>query len=275
MLAAGARRLAAAGVADPQRDVRVLARWATGWDGAALSARLDEPASPDAAQRLVGAVAARAARRPASQIVGGRAFYGRWFGVDARVLDPRPESETVVEAALAALPADREARVLDLGVGSGCLLLSVLAERARAQGVGVDASEGALAIAAANAAALGVAARAELRLGDWLEGVSGRFDAVLCNPPYIPADEIADLAPEVRWWEPLGALTPGGDGLAVYRLLAPRLERVLTPDGVAAFEVGRGQAEPVSAIARAAGLSAQVLSDLGGAPRVVLMRRAA
>ena len=272
-------RLRAVGVPDPQRDARVLLRWAAGWTAAQLAAEPDAPLPVDAAARFETAVAARVERRPVSQIIGRRAFFGRDFIVTENVLDPRPESETLVAAALAHADKDAPLRVLDLGVGSGCLLLSALAERPRATGLGIDASAAALAVAARNADQLGLADRVTLRQGDWLDGVAERFDLILCNPPYVTDAEYAALAPEPRLWEPRDALTPpadgrGDDGLSVYRALIPRLGDVLAEGGAAFFELGRGQACAVAAIAATAGFKARALADLGGVDRVVAVANA-
>lgn len=268
-LSAAIDTLRAAGAPDPARDARLLLRWAEGISAADLAAAPDALIDGAAAARFREAVARRAERRPVAQIIGQRAFYGRDFEVTPDVLDPRPESEALVEAALDRLPGDRAARVLDLGVGSGCLIVSVLAERSRATGVGVDQSAAALAVAARNARALGVGDRLDLRQGDWLLGIEERFDLILCNPPYIPEAEMAALEPEVRLFEPAAALTPGGDGLAVYRALAPALRGQLAPGGSALFEVGDGQAADVAALLRAQGLGTAVIADLGGKQRVV------
>lgn len=283
LLSDGAARLRHAGVSDPQRDARLLMRWASGLDGAALAAARGETCDPAAAARFEAAVAARVERRPVSHIVGGRAFYGRWFQVSADVLDPRPESELLVALGIAhlraaaasgrALDADAAVvRVLDLGVGSGCLLLSVLAEIAPAmavEGVGVDLSPAALAVGRANAAALGLHDRTRWREGDWLHGVEGSFDLVLCNPPYIPEAEYVGLAPEVRDWEPKSALSPGADGLWPYRRIAPTLAPYLASGALALFEVGRGQAATVADLFASEGFRTQIHADLAGAPRVV------
>lgn len=280
LLADATARLSAAGVTDAQRDARWLLRAAMGVSAAGLAAARGAPVPAAAAARFAAMLAAREARRPVSHILGERAFFGRRFRIDGRALDPRPESETLVETALAALPPEAPARVLDLGVGSGCLLLSVLAERPRARGLGVDQSPEALALAAENAALLDdegapaapIGPRLELRRGDWLAGIAERFDLILCNPPYIPESDWAELAPEVRMFEPKAALTPGEDGLAVYRALAPLLAARLRPGGLAAFETGRGQAREVAALLAAAGLSARIHQDLGGVERVASAR---
>ena len=266
-------RLGSAGAPDPIRDARLLLRWATGLSGAGLAASTDRTLSADERRRFAEAVAARVERRPVSQIVGGREFYGRWFAVSDAVLDPRPESEILVAKALETLPLGGAARILDLGVGSGCLLLSVLAERPAATGLGVDQSSAALAVARKNATALGLGDRAALRDGDWLEDIDEPFDVILCNPPYIAADDIADLAPEVRLWEPMAALSPGADALAVYRRLAPDIEPRLADGGAAFFEVGAGQADAVNALLAGAGLAVDCFADLDGRARVVRARR--
>ncbi|MEM1420038.1 MAG: peptide chain release factor N(5)-glutamine methyltransferase [Pseudomonadota bacterium] len=267
--------LAEAGVPEPRRDATVLLRWAADISAATLAAEPDALLGEPGAKRFAQAVDARAKRQPVSHIIGRRAFYGRDFLVTGDVLDPRPESEILVDAVLQSVPDDAAAQVLDLGVGSGCLVLSVLAERPLATGLGVDRSEAALAVAQANAAQFGLAERLRLRAGDWLEGIDGRFDVIMCNPPYISEAEFAGLEPEVRLWEPKCALTPArptdapDDGLAVYHRLAPRISAALTSKGVAFFEVGFGQARAVADLIAAEGLEASVLNDLGGAPRVV------
>jgi release factor glutamine methyltransferase len=201
-----------------------------------------------------------------AQITGQRAFWGRQFRVTAEVLDPRPETECLIEAALAL----RWSRVLDLGTGSGCILLTLLAERKSATGLGTDISAAALAVARGNAAGLGLASRAEFRLADWWQGVEGRFDLIVANPPYIAAAEMADLAPEVRLWEPAGALSPGGDGLAAYRALAAGALEHLGPGGHMLLEIGPSQGRAVPALLAQSGLDgAEVLPDLDGRDRVV------
>lgn len=269
-LARGAALLAKAGVDNAPRDAELLLRHATGLTGAALSARLTDEAEPETIAGYDEALARRAAREPLSHITGGREFWGRRFEVTADVLDPRPETETLIAAALDS-PGWR--RVLDLGVGSGCILLTLLAERPAADGLGIDASEAALAVAARNRAALGLERRAELRFGDWLENVDGRFDLITCNPPYIAADEMPGLSPEVAGHEPRMALTPGGDGLDAYRAVARRMARVLAPGGMALFEIGPAQAAAVAAIFAAAGWAApDVLPDLDGRDRCLRFR---
>jgi release factor glutamine methyltransferase len=214
----------------------------------------------------------RRGHEPVAYITGEAEFYGRPFLVSPAVLIPRGDSEVLVEAALEAVPDPR--RVLDCGTGSGALLLSVLAERVGAEGIGTDRSLDALQVAAANAARLGLAQRTRLLRADWDEagwtGGLGRFDLILANPPYV--ENQAELAPSVRTYEPAGALFAGPEGLDAYRALIPQLPALLAPGGIAVVEIGASQPEAVSAIAAAAGLSARLHRDLGGRPRVFALQ---
>lgn len=265
-----AKRLEVAGVEGAARDARWLLAHALGLSPDALAARLSEPISAQAEAAFAKAVAAREARQPVSQIIGRRAFWGRDFIVTPDVLDPRADTETLVELPL----AEPFARVLDLGTGSGCLLVTLLAERPSARGLGTDVSEAALAVARANARRHGVADRAEFRRSDWLEGVEGEFDLIVANPPYIAADEMAGLAPEVRDWEPRGALTDEADGLSAYRAIAAGAGARLAPGGRLIVETGSGQGAPVAALFRAAGLdSVATHADLEGRQRAVSARK--
>jgi release factor glutamine methyltransferase len=216
------------------------------------------------------AYAAMLARRetgePVAYIVEEREFWSLPLWVTPDVLIPRPDSETLVEAALEA----DFARVLDLGTGSGALLLAVLSERLAATGLGVDASAAALAVARGNAVALGLAARAAFCLGDWGAGISERFDLILCNPPYVEADAV--LSVEVREFEPASALFAGEDGLEDYRRLVPQLPGLLAPGGRAVLEIGWRQAEAVLALARAAGMAGEMRRDLAGRDRALVLR---
>lgn len=264
----GAAELTAAGIENAAGDARALALWAADIDAAQLMSMLRDEMPDIARQRYAAALARRAGRIPVSHIIGGRLFWGRWFQVTADVLDPRPETEIMIARALDLPPP---ARVLELGVGSACILATVLAERPDAQGVGVDISPAALKIARYNLSQLGVDDRAELREGDWLAGVDGPFDMILCNPPYIAEDEMQDLSPEVFGHEPHQALSPGGDGLASYRAIAPELSRVLETGGAALFEIGPTQAAAVSAIFAGAGWAPpEVLKDFDGRDRCLL-----
>lgn len=210
----------------------------------------------------------RVHHEPVAYITGSRGFWTIELQVGPGALVPRADSETLIEAAVAHFAgSEGPRRVLDLGTGPGTLLLAALAEWPQASGLGVDASEVALGYARENAAALGMGERVELRAGDWGEGVGGVFDLILCNPPYIGTGE--ELGPEVRDHEPAVALFAGPDGLDDYRRIVPGLPRLLAPGGIAVIEIGWTQGAAVSALVRAAGLTATVLCDLGGRDRVV------
>jgi release factor glutamine methyltransferase len=261
--------LAAAGIPTPARDARVLMATALGvpLDRMSLIAR---DALPEAAARCFEAmVVARAGRQPVAQIVGERDFWGRRFRVTRDVLDPRPETETLIAAAL---EGPSPGSVLDLGTGSGAILVTLLAEWPAARGLGIDASTAALAVAAENARRHGVADRAEFRHGDWADPVEASFDLVVCNPPYVAEPELASLAPDVRDWEPRLALTPGPTGLEAYAHLAPEMARLLAPGGRAFFEIGADQGRSVPAVFAASGVPVRtVLVDLDGRDRVVVL----
>ncbi len=235
----------------------------------------DTVLAPEAEARFAALLARRAARQPIAQILGRREFWSLTFRVTPDVLDPRPDSETLVTAVLERV-ADRKAnlRLLDFGTGSGCLLLSLLHELPEAQGLGIDQSEAALAVARGNAASLGLEARATFQLGDWGSGLAGTFDIVISNPPYIESGTIAALAPEVARHEPLSALDGGADGLEAYRRLIPDAARLLAPDGLVALEIGQGQEAAVAALLERAGFGAVAMAaDLGGTIRVLLGRK--
>lgn len=269
-LKAAVVRLAAAGVEAPARDARLLLAKAMEIAPDRLSLHEREGLLPAAQARFDALVSARAARQPMGQLLGVRLFWGRPFKVTPDVLDPRPESETLISAALAG-PAPR--RILDLGTGSGCLLLTLLAEWPGAEGLGIDRSPAALAVAGENAESLGLAGRAHFALSDWFDDVPGRFDLIVSNPPYIAAAEMATLAPELRLWEPEMALSPGGDGLAAYRAIAAGALAHLAPGGRMLLEIGWTQHAAVAAILTAAGLTAlQGHKDLDGRDRVVAAR---
>ncbi|WP_395673631.1 peptide chain release factor N(5)-glutamine methyltransferase [Inquilinus sp.] len=272
----GTARLAAAGIDSALSDARILLMHALGIDRTGLLSRAGEAVPPDAATRYAASLDRRAAREPVSRILGHREFWSLDFALGPATLDPRPDSETLVEAALAAIPAGRPPssqplRVLDLGTGTGCLLLAVLHDRPTAFGIGVDRSEEAARTARDNARALGLADRAAFTVGDWATALAGRFDLVLSNPPYIPDSDIATLEPEVREHDPHLALSGGADGLDAYRALAAALPDLLAPGGTAVVELGIGQAADVAALFRAAGLDiAGTPHDLAGIPRCVV-----
>ena len=261
------RRLTDAGVPDAPRDARKLLAHAMRLPPDRLTLHLGDDLTPQEIARFDAAIAARARRQPVSQIIGHRDFFGRSFRVTPDVLDPRPETEVLVLAAL----AQPFALVLDLGTGSGCILLTLLAERPDATGLGTDLSPVALEVARGNSHRLGLAGRAEFHPSDWFDGVALRgFDLIVTNPPYISADEMALLSPEVLGWEPHLALTPGGDGLAAYRRVAAGALVHLAPGGRLIAEVGPSQGGAVAALWQAAGLSdVAILPDLDGRDRVV------
>jgi release factor glutamine methyltransferase len=270
------RALTAAGVDTPRLDARLLVAAATGLGVGELIARPEQLVAADNIAWLDALVRRRCNREPVSRILGERDFFGRTFLVTPAVLDPRPDSETVIEEALAiaALAGWRERaiRILDIGTGSGALLATLLAELPRATGLGTDMSEEALQVAEVNADRLGVSERAAFAQHDALDGIEGPFDLVVCNPPYIATEEIAGLASEVRDHDPHAALDGGADGLNVYRKIIPQLPRVLT-SGWVIFEVGLGQAGAVERMLReVAGTRAQsmrIRRDLGGHERSV------
>lgn len=267
-IAAGAARLTAAGIGGAEREARLLYRWASGLDGARLQAFLSDPAGQTELDRFEAALTRREARQPVSHITGTRAFWGRDFHVTGDVLDPRPDSETLIAEALRQ-PA---AHILDLGTGSGCLLLTLLAEMPGARGVGVDISEPALRIARENAAAIGVEDRAALGRSDWFGDVADRFDLIVSNPPYLTAEELAGCQPELRH-EPEIALCPGGDGLDAYRTIAAEAAAHATPDARLLLEIGERQGAAVSAILeRNRWQQIRVIQDLDGRDRVVAAR---
>jgi release factor glutamine methyltransferase len=216
----------------------------------------------------------RVAREPLALILGKREFWSLDFAVSPETLIPRPESETLIEAAVEAFRGRPPRTVLDLGTGTGCLLLAALSEFTSAFGIGVDRSPAAAAVARQNAVALGLADRASFVCGDWADALGSHFDLVLCNPPYIPKSEVCGLMPEVARFEPRTALDGGPDGLAAYRLLLPTLPRLLERDGAAVLELGAVQAGPVGALARQAGLVMDLRNDLAGIARAMLLQRA-
>lgn len=269
-LAAAVPRLREAGVEDPARDARLLMAHAMGIPADRLTLHIGDRMTGAQMQSYEAAIAARLTRKPLSQIIGKRLFWGRSFRVTPDTLDPRPETEILVAETL----AERSLSILDIGTGTGCILLTLLAEWPGATGIGTDISAAALAVAQENAAALGLSARAAFRQANWLEGVPGRFDLIVSNPPYIAAGEMAGLAPEVRDHEPHGALTDGGDGLAAYRAIARQAPAALVPGGRLLVEIGPTQGQAVAALFAAAGLDdIRILPDLDLRDRVVAARR--
>ena len=264
-----------AGIADASLDARLLLAMALGREEAVLPHESLTDWSHTAAAGFSRLLARRCAGEPVSRIRGWREFWSLRFALSADTLDPRPDSETVVEAALAWVGGRREAslRLLDLGTGSGALLLACLSEMPGATGIGVDLSAGALATATANAAQLRLSDRVQFVEGDFADpkAGAGEFDLILCNPPYIPRRAIEQLAPEVAHFDPKRALDGGDDGLDCWRSLLPRLQQGLAPNGRAFVEIGAGQEEAVTSLARQAGLQAAgTRPDLSGTNRCLI-----
>ena len=260
-----------AGIPNADIDARFLLAHAMSCDPSRLILLEDEEVQPDVFRSFDGYLAAREKFQPVSQIIGGREFWGRWFSVTPDVLDPRPETETLIDVALQHGPFQR---ILDLGTGSGILAVTLAAEWGETRAIAVDISSEAIAIANKNAAAHGVADRVNLIVSNWYDAVAGQFDLIVSNPPYITAVEMAELSPDVRNWEPFIALTPGGDGLDSYRTIASSLSRFLSDDGLALFEIGHTQAVDVVSIFQDAGFAnVTKLQDLGGKDRVVTVKK--
>jgi len=265
-LVAAVQSLKAAGVDDPARDARRLLCHALDIDSSRLTLALGEEMTKDAKKLFGDLITRRITREPVSQILGYRDFYGQRFEVTRDVLDPRPETETLVETVLG---LDFQT-ILDIGTGSGCILLSLLATRVGSTGMGVDVSQSALTVAKRNAQALGLFERVEFAHSNWFEAVEGLFDVIVSNPPYIDEKEWETLEPEPKDWEPKFALTPGVDGLAPYRVIAAVAPRHLTKDGWLAVEIGWRQGDAVKDIFEDSGFSdVLVIQDLGGRDRVV------
>jgi release factor glutamine methyltransferase len=340
-MARAIERLGTAGIDNAPLDARLLIGYALEFDRAQLLSQSQRALTADESSRIEALIARRAAREPVARILGEREFWGLPFGLNEATLEPRPDSETLVEAALKNLrgksyesacgkggavplplaggarggrgvcftsriatlllinpfrilkPRSHDAspppappasgrgaltasliqtapRILDLGAGTGCLLLALLRELPDATGLGIDSAPRAVEQAQKNAERLGLASRAAFKAGNWLDGVHEPFDAIISNPPYIPSGDIAALMPEVRAHDPLPALDGGKDGLDIYRALIPRLPQFLKPEGFAIFETGQGQADAVAALCRDAGLKGvKKYRDLGGVERCV------
>jgi len=287
-LNAGTTRLAAlkllgnlfrdAGIGTAQRDARLLTLDAAGLAHADLIRAPRVPLGDVAAARLAEHARKRVARVPVARILGEWEFWSLPFTVTPATLVPRPDSETVVAAALLGLGARRHAsqgvRILDLGTGSGCLLVALLHELPGASGLGVDLSDEAVATARFNAARNGVGERAEFRTGDWFDGIDERFDLIVSNPPYIVDAVIPGLDPEVSRHDPRLALAGGPDGLAAYRTIAAGFGSRLAAGGLATLEIGSDQADAVTAILRGAGFAVEgPFADFGNRPRALTARR--
>jgi release factor glutamine methyltransferase len=274
MLDQGASAFSAAGFDAPRRHARRLISAALSLSATELLSRPDRKLAACEAARIHTFLRRMLMGEPLSRIVGRREFWGLDFALSQDTLDPRADSETVIDAVLHHLPErDAPLRFLDLGTGTGCLLLALLSERREAFGVGVDVAPGAVATARHNAITLGLAKRAQFFVGDWATALRGRFDAVVANPPYVATAAMAELPRNVALYDPARALDGGTDGLAAYRVIAASAARLLSPNGIFAGEVGIGQAKSVVALLRAEGLAvAGAARDLAGIPRCVVAR---
>ncbi len=255
-------------------DARILLEHVLGVSREQLLFSLDLPITPAQYARLEMLVEKRTQRQPIAQLVGKREFWGMNFVVSEYTLDPRPDSETLIEYVLERIKNRAEVfRVLDLGTGTGCLLLSLLSELPSAKGVGVDYCDNALLVAKENAMALGFAARCEFTRGDWCEKLEGEFDVILANPPYIPTDVIPTLDPEVSEFEPMLALDGGEDGFSCYRKIMKALPSIMAKNGLAAFEFGMGQQRGLEALAVENELEiVGVKHDLSGIARCIIVQ---
>jgi release factor glutamine methyltransferase len=259
------------GIETPGREARLSLCAASGVSQVALITAPREPLG-SAARRVREFATRRAAGEPLSRIVGKREFWGLSLTISPQVLDPRPETESIIEASIGILSErrDEQLRILDLGVGSGALLCALLLEFAKARGVGVDISPDAADVARGNLDACGLSERAEIRIGDWTSGLEGQFDLIVSNPPYIPTADLPRLPREVRNFDPWLALDGGFDGLAVYRRIMPGSRSLLVPSGWLIAECGAGQAAKVAAIAKQyAFTDIMTYRDLAGLDRVV------
>jgi release factor glutamine methyltransferase len=264
-------RLKEAGIDQPSIDARLMLEVAANVTRTEIVTDPYRELTTEQEATLEDYLTRRARREPVSHIIGRKGFWKILLQVNKNVLTPRPETEVIVDEVLKAFPEAMHFNMLDLGVGSGTILLAVLAERPAAKGLGVDASDEALAVARDNAASLDLNTRAAFLHGDWTAGLGdASFDLVVSNPPYIPTADIDGLEPEVRDHEPRLALDGGADGLDAYRLLAPEILRVLKPGGMFAVEIGFDQSKAVEALFRqAGGQEVKTIKDLSTHDRVV------
>ena len=270
-----ARTLDRAGIESARKDARLLMRYVLKISLETLLMDSGRELTQEQQALFEALVEKRAARRPMAQILGGREFWGLPFKVNEHTLIPRPDSETMISMLLAFTRRRAEKlRLLDLGTGTGCLLLSALSEYPQATGLGVDISEEALAVARENAVALGLEKRVEFKKSDWNQEINGVWDVILSNPPYIPTADLGGLSPDVALYEPRLALDGGGSGLDCYRAITGFLPAIMAEDGLALLEVGAGQAAEVAALVTSSGLKvAQVACDLAGIERVIVITK--
>jgi release factor glutamine methyltransferase len=266
----------AAGLDTPVLDARLIVQHALGISWDTLYLKEDQDLTEEERVRLESELSRRAGHEPVSRIVGRRHFWTLDLAVSPDTLDPRADTESLIETVVAAIPErSLTLRVLDLGTGTGAILLALLAEYPNATGLGIDLSEGALATARINAESHGLGERASFAAGHWTDGVAGPFDVIVSNPPYIDSSDLAGLPPEVREHDPVLALDGGADGLDAYRAILPAIPALLSPAGLAVLEIGAGQAEAVTRIAREHGLiQLGCRADLGGIERALSFKSA-
>lgn len=274
-LRTGVLALQKAHVESASLDARLLLEHVQGCTREQLLLSMDMPMAEKTLQHYRRLIDRRAAREPVAKIIGRKEFWGMLFKVSSETLDPRPDSETLVETVLRHNPnREQSCSILDLGTGTGCLLLTLLNELPHATGLGVDCHADTLAVARDNALTLGLQSRANFIMSDWCSQVAGTFDIVVANPPYIPTRTIETLSPEVARFDPMRALDGGEDGLDAYRAICSQIDRILAPAGLVAFEMGTGQQASLTALIEAHGLTVvDVASDLGSVPRVVVARK--
>lgn len=272
LLRKAAERLRKARMASPRREARLLLARTLGVPAEKLIFT-NQAVTEQQRSEFSALIERRARSEPMAYLTGWREFWSLNFEVTPGVLIPRPETETLIETALQKFPQrDASLRVLDLGTGSGCLLLALLSERLNASGVGIDRSETALAVAQRNARVLGLHGRAQFRAGDWCHGLTEKFDVVFSNPPYIATHELPHLAPDIAY-EPREALDGGADGLSAYRNIAAGLAAILAPGGRAFVEIGQGQANAVQQVFALAKLQLDgTICDLAGIPRCMMLQ---
>ncbi|MDX2028058.1 MAG: peptide chain release factor N(5)-glutamine methyltransferase [Alphaproteobacteria bacterium] len=264
------RQLAEAGVDNPLLDSKILVSHALGLDRVDLLMQAERLLSADETIRVQALITRRCRREPVARILGEREFWGLPFGLNEATLEPRPDSETLIDKALPELHGRSGLSLLDLGTGTGCLLLALLHELPGAVGIGIDAAPRAIEQALANARRLHLDDRAIFRVGNWLDNVDGLFDLIISNPPYIPRQDMVTLMPEVREHDPALALDGGEDGLQVYREIIPRLPKFLKPNGFVVFEVGQGQAADVARLFQQSGFyGVRIHEDFGGVERCI------
>jgi len=274
---AAKNKLIEAALDTPTLDARLIVEHLTNTTRADLIARPDAPIAPEALKAIESAILRRAAGEPVHRILGYREFYGLKLALSPETLEPRPDTETLVDAALPlvrdAIARTGQCRILDLGTGTGAIALALLVHAPAATAIGVDISAGATKAAAGNGMTLGLADRFEAIQSDWFEKIAGRYDVIVSNPPYIPFDDIAGLAPDVRDHDPVAALDGGADGLEAYRLIAANSAEYLVEGGVVAVEIGHDQREDVTYLFGESGFEAiSYHRDLGGNDRVIVFK---